>query len=393
MSGFYINKLLHGYSYLDIPEEYQNDEFYHTAVKAGVNPYVFPRQYSLFLEAVKMGLPPKAVPDRFRDATMCKTYVQISASPDLSVFKQSVLNSLELWTELIKMNNKIVSQVPKSQVTQELVDFAVTQDGSLLGSFQKKHRLIGTCLTAIQSPGWSDSCIADIPPENRDKEVCKAFMEKAKDICLAIDYIPTVLRTEQCLKFYARRDGNIILKFPKRLWSDQVWEMGVASFTEGQFKWSNDFISNCPQGIKAPITRLIDEDILEKERIEVQRLRVIEEEKKRTIEREMRCTAIKTFLLISSDTKEILSLTSIIFPQAGPELKKQDFEDPITMDTLQKGELYAFFTENGKIFFAGSLSMFQTFIRMGHNGSTPEKVLVPLLNKLTPTSELEWLIW
>jgi hypothetical protein len=107
MSAFYINKLLSSnvYSYLDIPEEYQNDEFYHTAVKAGVNPYLFPRQYSLFLEAVKTGFSPKDVQSKYRDATMCKAYVQICASPDLSVFKQSVLNSPGLWMDLICMNS------------------------------------------------------------------------------------------------------------------------------------------------------------------------------------------------------------------------------------------------------------------------------------------------
>ncbi len=251
----------------------------------------------------------------------------------------------------------------------------MAQEGSLLGIFQKKHRLVNTCLTAIRSHGWTDSCIVDIPPEHRDKEVCKAFMEKAKDIFLAIDYIPTALRSEQCLKFYTRRDGNIIPKFPKRLWSNQIWEMGVASFTERPFKWSSEFLANCPEDLKVSINKIIDD------------------EKRKIEEKELRRVIIRNLLSVHPNDQKILSSVLTKFPKASPELKEQEFEDPVTMDSLQEGQLYAFFVKNEKTFFAGSLSMFQTFISMGQNGSTINKVLVPLLNKLTPTYELEWVIW
>jgi hypothetical protein len=379
MSAFYINKLLstrsYYYNYTDLPEEYQNEAFYLKAIREGVNIRSLPEKRELYIEAVKLGLSPIAVPARFRDAAMCKTYVQNCTSPDLSGFKQSVLNSPGLWMELIRMNFKVAAQVPKSQVTQDLVDFAVSQDGSLLGTFQKRHRLVDTCLAAIQSPGWCDSCIVEIPPEHRNKEVCKAFMEKAKNICLAIDYIPTALRSEQCLKFYARRDGNIIPKFPKRLWSNQIWEMGVASFAERPFQWSTEFLANCPEDLKMHINKIIDE------------------EKRRIEEKELRRIIIRNLLSVHPDDQESISSVLTQFPKASPELKEQEFEDPVTMDSLQEGQLYAFFVKNEKIFFAGSLTMFQTFISMGQNGSTINNVLIPLLNKLTPTSELEWVIW
>lgn len=434
MSVFHINRLLaprgYGYNYTTIPEEYQNNEFYHAAVKAGVNPYLLPEKYDLFLEAVKIGFSPKSVPSKFRDATMCKAYVQNCASPDLSDFKQSVLNSSGLWMELVRMNYKVATQVPKSQVTQELVNFTVSQDGSLLGSFQKKHRLMSTCLTAIRSPGWNDSCVADIPPEHRDKEVCKAFMEKANDVSLAIDYIPTALRSEQCLRFYARRDGNIIPKFPKRLWTNQIWEMGVESFATRQFQWSKDFMEFCPEELKTPIYAAIEEDRLEKERVERTRLQAIEDarlerelverlrlqvldlqrrEQREAEQKRIESLRVETFkaLLLSNigkaalisraDNEEEQALVKAHLTKAGPEFRTEEVDDPITMEPLQEGEIYAFFTlkkdDSVKKFFAGSLLMFQTFISMGQNGSTTEKVLVPLMNKLTPTSELEWFIW
>jgi hypothetical protein len=72
-----------------------------------------------------------------------------------------------------------------------------------------------------------------------------------------------------------------------------------------------------------------------------------------------------------------------------PDMLSQNIMDPITLEPLQEGSLYAFY----KGHFVGSREVLQEMIQRGTRGSDTEAVFVPLQNRLIPLDALQWIRW
>jgi hypothetical protein len=365
-TSLYRNGEYCNYTHLDLPNEFQTMDFYLYAVRKGVPLYKLPLCYEIVFEAVKYGMSLEYVNKYMIDEKMCLQYISSNHNPSLKIIPSKFVNE-EFIVKAIELNQEFIKKIPKIMFTQKICDYVISLNGSLLKCIPKEFRTYEICLNAINSLRWKDTCISEIPFEHRQKDICKAFMEKAKNVDYAVNYIPSHLKTTEFLKLYAEKDGNIIPKFPGKFWSHQIWKLGVQSFVTRNIVCSNEFLEHCPKKLLSPIRKLIDEK--EKKDILVQKL-----------------------LYIFTTTKVDVEWNTY-FPVAGSELREIEYEDPITMEPLQKGTVYAFYTVGVKKFLAGSVDMFKMFITMKSHNCTEENLFIPLLNKNMPSIDLEWVVW
>jgi hypothetical protein len=359
-NGKYCN-----YTYLDLPSALQTMDFFLYAVREGVAMYKLPLCYEILFEGVKYGMSLEHVNKYMIDEKMSLQYISSHPNPSLKFIPSKFVKE-EFLLKAIELNQEFVKKIPVRMFTQKICDYVISVNGSLLKCIPKEFRTYEICLNAINSPRWKDTCISEIPFEQREKTICKAFMEKAKNVDYAVNYIPSHLKTTEFLKLYAERDGNIIPKFPGKFWSHQIWKLGVQSFLTRNIVCSNEFLEHCPKKLLAPLRKLIQE----KERKEILKQKIIH-------------------LFTSGED----SVQDDYFPKANVEFREIDHEDHITTDPLQEGTIYAFYTLNNKKFLAGSLSMFRTFIEMKFHNSTMENLFIPLLNKKMAPDDLDWVIW
>jgi hypothetical protein len=365
-NSFYRNGKYCNYTYLNLPIALQTMDFYLYAVRQGVAMYKLPLCYEIFFEAVKYGMSLEYVNKYMIDKTMSLQYISSNPNPNLRFIPSRFVNE-EFLLKAIELNQEIIVQIPKNIFTKKIYNFAIQLNGSLLKFTPKEFRTHEYCLTAINSPGWDDIYIRDIPFEQRQKEVCEAFMKKAKNVDYAVNYIPSYLKTIEFLRMYAEKDGNIILKFPKKFWIHPIWKLGVQSFVLQRAIYSKEFLEHCPDILLTPIRKLIQE-----------------KEEKETYKQ-------KILYLFSTVKKDVV--WNEYFPIAGPEFREIEYEDPITMESLQKGNVYAFYTVGAKKFLAGSMDMFKTFIELKSHNCTLETLFVPFLNKTISSIDLEWVVW
>jgi hypothetical protein len=351
------------YTHLDLPSKFQTMDFYLHAVREGVSLFKLPLCYEIVFEAIKYGMSLEFVNEYMIDENMSLQYISSYHQPNLNFIPSKFITE-DFLLKAISLNSEIMKEIPKHMLTQKLYIRASELNGSLLRMIPKEFKTKEVCLNSIHAPGWDDKYIKDIPSEKKTMIVCESFMEKSKNVTLAVNHIPFQLKTFELLKKYVSKDGNIVLKFPKKLWNQEIWKLGVQSFVTRKIAPSKEFVEHCPDILLVPIRVLIQE----------------KEEKEKFKQ--------KLTLLFSSEVNE-----QNYFPKAGVEFREVEHEDPITMDPLQEGKIYAFYRVGEKKFLAGSLSMFKTFIVMKSHNCSLENIFVPLLNKNVPSIELEWVVW
>jgi hypothetical protein len=357
-NGKYCN-----YTHLNLPGKFRNMEFYLQAVRKGVSLHKLPICYEIYFEAIKYGMSLEFVNKYMIDEKMSLQYISSYHHPILKFIPSKFITE-DFLLNAIALNPEIMKEIPKHMITQNICVQASELNGSLLHKIPKEFRTEEVCLNSIHAPGWEDKYIKDIPIEKKTKIVCDSFIEKTKNINIAINYIPSQFKTFELLKKYASKDGNIIPKFPKKFWNSQIWKLGVQSFVTRKIACSKEFLELCPDSFLSPICSLLYE-LEEKERFKD-----------------------KLFLLIHFG-----EVDPSYFLKAGPEFRETEHEDPITMEPLQEGNVYAFYTTGTKKFLAGSASMFKTFIDIKSHACNLENLFVPLLNKNVPYTDLEWVIW
>jgi hypothetical protein len=70
-------------------------------------------------------------------------------------------------------------------------------------------------------------------------------------------------------------------------------------------------------------------------------------------------------------------------------MREADIRDPMTLDPLVTGTLYAFLEER----FVASKEVLEEMIWQNVRGSSCEAVFVPLQNRLIPLEKLQWYLW